>query len=296
MNWTGHLIASPRSSLEALLQRDEVSSTGVYLLLGDDPSGEHEVRAYFGEGDSIDARLRIHARSEEAGGKDFWDRVIVITSKDANITKGHARYLESRLIQLAREAKRCVLENNTAPDFNRLPEADISDMEYFISQLRIVLPVLGVSILRSTRPPRRESAREATPGLERVGVGHSGGGSRVAWSESPVFRLRVATGPDRYAEAREVDSEFVVLAGSFASSLTGVMSTGYEATRDRLVDNGILEEVAGEPKVKSLKQDYVFRSPSEAASVMTGGSENGRKRWVDADGVTYGVWQASRPN
>jgi hypothetical protein len=36
-----------------------------------------------------------------AGGKDFRDRAIVLTSKDANLTKAHACYLESKFISLA---------------------------------------------------------------------------------------------------------------------------------------------------------------------------------------------------
>ena len=43
MNWTGHLVAAPRSDLAALLRRSETSRTGIYILLGDDPEsfGEH---------------------------------------------------------------------------------------------------------------------------------------------------------------------------------------------------------------------------------------------------------------
>jgi hypothetical protein len=37
MNWTGHVVAAPRSDLAALLERQETSRTGIYLLLGDDP-------------------------------------------------------------------------------------------------------------------------------------------------------------------------------------------------------------------------------------------------------------------
>jgi hypothetical protein len=37
MNWTGHVIAAPRSDMPALLKRPEVGRTGVYLLIGDDP-------------------------------------------------------------------------------------------------------------------------------------------------------------------------------------------------------------------------------------------------------------------
>ena len=44
-------------------------------------------------------RLRQHNSN-----KDFWDRVIVPTSKDANLTKAHARYLESRFIDIAKLA------------------------------------------------------------------------------------------------------------------------------------------------------------------------------------------------
>ena len=105
--------------------------------------------AYIGEGDDVSKRLYQHARPEDQGGKDFWDRAIVITSKDTNLTKAHARYLESRFISLGLQANRAKLTNSTAPEPIVLPEADVSDMEYFIEQARIVLPVLGVNIFRS---------------------------------------------------------------------------------------------------------------------------------------------------
>ena len=73
----------------------------------------------------------------------------MLTSKDANLTKAHARYLESRFITLAQQARRSRLINGTAPAPLPLPEADVSDMEYFIAQAKIILPVLGVNILRS---------------------------------------------------------------------------------------------------------------------------------------------------
>ncbi len=106
MNWTGHVVAAPRSDLAALLRRPETSRTGIYILLGDDPESFGGTLAYIGEGDEVRTRLRQHARTEEQGGKDFWDRAIVLTSKDANLAKAHARYLESRLITLAQQARR----------------------------------------------------------------------------------------------------------------------------------------------------------------------------------------------
>jgi len=142
MNWTGHVVAAPRSDLAALLKRPETSRTGIYVLLGDDPESLGGTLAYIGEGDEVRTRLQQHARDEEQGGKDFWDRAIVLTSKDANLTKAHARYLESRCIALAQHARRARLINGTAPPLPPLPEADESDMEYFIAQAAIILPVL----------------------------------------------------------------------------------------------------------------------------------------------------------
>src|SRR5215469_1157363 len=87
MNWTGHIIAAPRSDLAALLKRPETSRTGIYILIGDDPESVGGQMAYVGEGDDVSKRLYHHGRLEDQGGKDFWDRAIVITSKDTNLTK-----------------------------------------------------------------------------------------------------------------------------------------------------------------------------------------------------------------
>ena len=122
--------------------------------MGEDPDSLGGLIAYVGEGDDVGRRLYQHARPEP-DGKDFWDRAIVMTSKDANLTKAHARYLESRLITVAADAGRARLVNGTAPPLSALPEADVSDMEYFLDQVRIVLPVLGLNLLRGSAPAIR---------------------------------------------------------------------------------------------------------------------------------------------
>jgi len=74
--------------------------------------------------------------------------VAFVVSKDENLTKAHARFLESQLIQLTKQAGTVTLANGTAPDFPRLPEADRADMAFFIEQLRTVLPILGFDLFR----------------------------------------------------------------------------------------------------------------------------------------------------
>ncbi len=279
-NWTGHLVSGGRSDLGQLLQRDELGRTGVYLLLGDDENAPGGIRSYIGEADVIATRLRFHNNDE---AKDWWESVVVITSKDANLTKAHARYLESRLIQLAHAAQRSHVENGTAPPPPPLPEADASDMDYFLSQLQIVLPVLGgVNVFRG----RTVKPAPAAAPVEQA-------------TTSPVFRLDV-TKQGLHGTAQQVDGEFTLLEGSLVappairendsySRSTAQSHAGYRAIHQKLVADGsiVIDGVVGR-----LTRDTVLTSPSAAGAIVTGRSCNGRTSWVTDDGVTFGAWES----
>jgi Domain of unknown function (DUF4357) len=276
MNWTGHIVAAPRSDLAALLKRPETSRTGIYILIGDDPESVGGQMAYLGEGDDVSKRLYQHGRPEDQGGKDFWDRAIVITSKDANLTKAHARYLESRFISLGVQANRARLTNSTAPEPVVLPEADVSDMEYFIEQARIVLPVLGVNIFRSPSAVLSQPARSSAVDDTTI---------------SPVFELRLKK-QGILATAQEIDGEFTVRADSTARpKWAGAGGHNYRGLREKLERDGTLSPSADGMTMR-FTHNQVFASPSAAAAAVTGRSANGRNEWVTQDGgLTYGDWQ-----
>jgi hypothetical protein len=146
-------LVAPRSRLGEALSRNEPQKTGVYCLVGDDPEQPGKSRVYIGEGDCIADRIKSHAKDES---KDFWTRVCFVTSKDTNLTKAHARYLESRLVELTRSADRA-----NVPSPKALPESDIADMEYFIAQMQVVLPVVGLDFLRPN--PRHDTQQQLIP-------------------------------------------------------------------------------------------------------------------------------------
>lgn len=270
-NWTGHVLSARRSDLADLLRREEAERTGVYLLLGEDETAVGDTRCYIGEADVVATRLRSHVKE-----KPFWNQVVVISSKDTNLTKSHGRYLESRLIELATQAGRVTLENGTAPPVPRLPEADASDMEYFLGQLQIVLPVLGVNAIRVRAPRAHPTA--ATP------------------SESPIFTLKNARqGVD--ASAQQVDGEFIMLSGSVVvpewhgvgkAASTQKAYANYRAQHEGLLADGsiVVENGAGR-----VTRDIVFSSPSTAGAIALGRSCNGRVEWVSAEG-SFGAWEA----
>lgn len=270
-NWTGHVLRASRSELADLLKREEAQRAGVYILLRDDEAAVGGTRCYIGEADIVAERLRKQQRDKE------FDRVVVITSKDANLTKAHGRYLESRLISLATRAGRVTLENGTAPPVPALPEADASDMDYFVSQLQIVLPVLGINAIRVPLPT---SAAPASRGA----------------SESPIFRLR-QTKLGVNAQAQQIDGEFTMLAGSLVvASWHGVGKAdstmkayaSYRAQHEQLVANGAVVVEGGNGRVT---RNIVFSSPSTAGAIALGRSCNGRREWISPEG-TFGEWES----
>ena len=135
MNWTGHVLTGPRSKLSELVQRPEVGRTGIYFLVGPDPDNSFRSLVYIGESDDVAKRLKQHNRPETPdgkGGKDFWEKVCLVTSKDQNLTKGHVKHLESLLIQNARNVARCTLVNGTTHDYVNLREGDLTDMALYL--------------------------------------------------------------------------------------------------------------------------------------------------------------------
>ncbi|MCV7198652.1 GIY-YIG nuclease family protein [Mycobacterium angelicum] len=273
-NWTGKIVSAPRSKLAELVARPEAAKTGVYLLIGDDPEVVGGIRLYVGETDVLSKRLRDHHAK-----KDFWDRALLIASTDDNLTKAHARYLESELIRIGLAAGRSTLENTTSPDRPALPEADKAVMEEFIRELHILLPVLGIHLFRS-----RSAIASVSPAV-------------VSESSSPIFRLAVPKfGID--ARAQLVDGEFTVLAGStvaaeiranekYAASTASAYSA-YEAIHRKLREDGTID-ITRSPAVTT--RDVQFTSPSTAGSIVTGRSCNGRQAWTSDAGITYGAWE-----
>ena len=274
MNWTGHVLAGSRSGLPAFLKRPELDRTGIYFLTGPDPKDPDTLQLYIGESDNVRKRLVQHNKNEN---KDFWERTCVVTSKDQNITKAHARYLESRLIAIANAAGTVTVVNGNAPSPVALPEADESDMEFFLDQLRLILPVLGLDFMR---------LHKATPGTTTDAT-EKLGQADVA----PLFRL-VSKKRGLEAQAREIDGEFVVLAGSDAAKdWTSTSHQGYSKLHAQLVKAGKL--LPGKENRLRFAEAIAFRSPSAAAAVIFGTTANGRTSWkVGGSNVTYGDWQS----
>jgi hypothetical protein len=268
MNWTGKFTVVPRSQLVDLAKRDEVKRTGVYFLTGSYTKDPTQEMVYIGESDNIWNRLAQHNKDSD---KDFWEKTVIVTSKDENLTKAHVRYLESRLIRVTSEAKRALLANGTNPDTTTLPEPDVADMEYFLEQIQMILPVLGFTF--------------ANP-LPKVTTSPQGKADKVT---SPVFCFTYA---GTNAKAQEINGEFVILQGSSARKKhTDSLASSYKDIRNKLVKDGSLVD-SSSPEFWIFTQNVPFQSPSTAANIVGGASLNGRLHWkVEGTMTSYADWQ-----
>jgi hypothetical protein len=248
-----------RGDLRRLAERPESRKSGLYVLLGEDPQRPGTQAVYVGEGDVVIERLSEHDRSAD---KTFWERAIVFTAKDQNVTKAHWRYLESALINTAKQAKLATVTNRTEPPRYPLSEADLAEMDEMRAQISLLLGALGVPLFEAVRS--KPSGSEYERDLEQMS-----------------FRLR---GEGFEAECRITNGQYVVLEGSTARAReTASLTKSSAAKRASLRDKGVL--VLDGSSLR-FSQDYAFGSPSGAAEVVCGKSMNGRTAWKLPDGRT----------
>lgn len=266
-NWTGHVLVTPRTQITEALRRREAQYTGVYLLFGEQDGAD---LAYIGEGEEMSDRIKSHEAK-----KDWWTKVILVTSQANTLNKAHIKYLESRLVEEAKSIGRIALANGNTPARPSLKEAERANMEGFLDYLLMVLPAIGVDAFKQNKRPKltREDVREAT---------------------SPVFEL-VTKKHGLHARAIIEDGDFVVLEGSTARdnwSGRGTEHTSYAKLHKDLMDNGVLVR---EGQFCRFTQNFAFASPSAAGAVVNGRPTNGTIEWkVEGSGKTYKDWEAER--
>ena len=263
--WTGSVMVAHNQTLPDLLKRDEAKRTGVYVLYGPDPNDDLKAQAYIGEADAIGERLPNSAKNHS-----FWELAAVITTSDESLTKGHVRYLEAHLIQRVLAAERVSLSNTQKPEANKryLPEADRANMNAFLANVSLVLPVVGLDLFR-----RKATILEGPDALA-----------------PPEFVIQNSVGVD--ATMVEAQDEYLVKEGSTAMKDTGARSRSYSGLKRSLIENGRLVQ---EGSFYRFTEHTVFSSPSAAAAVVLDRNANGRTEWkIKGTGTTYAAWQAEK--
>ena len=264
VNWTGHAIACPRSRLNELSKWSEASKPGVYFLF-ESRFGDSKPIAYIGESENVTNRLTSHDRN-----KEFWNDVIIFTSKDENLTKAHIKYLESALVLLSKKADRYELENGNTPTESNLPRADRDAMEEFIINLRMVLGVLGYPILEPILQTKPLEELKAETNL------------KIDLTE--ILSELTLTVRNLIAKGAVTDEGFVLKKGSQLSKINAASLGDKKVNKKNLLlKNGSLKD---DNDKLIASEDIFFKTSSDAASIVAGTSRSGPQSWIAANGKT----------
>ena len=246
-NWNGKAIKIPRTEVSGC-DRDDIKGVGVYFLMCQEDDGADSV--YIGEAENVQDRLVQHLRDYQSGKeKYYWNTAVVFVGRDLN--KALIRYLENRLVEIAKDCGRyAILTKNTYKN-TVLKEAQIASMEEFIDNVRILINTLGYKVLVPV-----PQAGDDTEYLYCKGSGASAKGFVSAGG-------------------------FTVLKGSTVSDhvVPSLETRGktYFNLRNALVKEGIIAE-------RVFTRDYEFNAPSAASAVVLGHTSNGNVDWKTADG------------
>jgi len=258
----------------------EIERPGVYILIGTDDNEADQQLAYLGESEGVGVRLSTHNSNENGrDAKGFWTDTVVLISKDENLTKSHARYVEACLIRSAGSNPRWTLPNTRMPsdDAGKLPLPDRAAMDEFIDQTKTLVGALGWDLFREVR------GRVLQPtSLEQDT-------HQPKSAESPKFFFR----GQGFSAEMEIGSsgDFIVQAGSKARvRTTSTIPRGTTALRNTLFKKGVLIQ---DGNFFVFTSDYSFSSVSAAAATVIGASANGRILWKLPDGSSYADWEAS---
>lgn len=275
-NWTGHVLVTPRTRLKEALSRPQSSFTGVYLLLGE---RDGKPLAYIGEGEDIAARMKSHEAN-----KDWWTTAVLVTSAANNLHKAHAKFLESRLVEEARKVGVMPLDNGNTPPRPGLSESTRANMEAFLDYLFMVLPAVRIDMfVQNIRPTAPLTENPPNP-------------PAVVAQPYPSNRERFVLEARKHglkAVALFDNGEFIVQTGSQVRGRQDIPdgASSYARLFDELMRAGVLQ-AEGDHCV--FVENYAFRSPSAAATVVLGFSANGTIAWKTATGQTYKDWEAAQ--
>lgn len=198
MNWTGVGVAFPRAKWPETKHRAEFNRTGVYLLTG--YHEEDDLPAiYIGQSDVLADRIDIHFKQ-----KDFWDWSIVFVSGSGGLNRAHVTWLEYALVERAKRAQRCHLENGNSPQQPSLTESEKADCQAFLKEMLQILPLVNIRAFEDAKPVANPKANSKDMQAAIISTQHAldtivvpaqqEGFNRVFLGEDCWYAIRIAGG------------------------------------------------------------------------------------------------------
>ncbi|APW18547.1 MULTISPECIES: GIY-YIG nuclease family protein [Gardnerella] len=260
--WSGLAYKIPRIYLDKCKDREQLKQSGVYFLFGKNNFDEDAV--YIGQagirknGEGVLFRVAEHLKDDF-----YFNEAVMFTTSGNSWGPTEISYLENKFTNLAIDTNRYKVQNGNDPNPGNVTEEKEAELEIYVEQFKIMLGVLGyrifVPLVKTPESVVEEHDDELILGLSR----------KIKRSQRNIE-----------AYCKRTNEGFVVLAGSqIEETDSGSIPDVIKELRERCKQNNEIKDGV-------LTRNYLFKSPSYAASFVLGMTTNGKVDWKTEDGTS----------
>lgn len=250
-NWSGVAYSVPESRIKECENIDEFNHGGVYILLGGTKEGE-EI-AYIGKADVRNSGEGLLSRIREKHDQiESWNRAIVLTDINNEISPTESSYLEKQLYDLATKAERMKIANSNTPNSRVGTKEKECELQRFVQYALTVVSLLGCDIF-----------------IPLVSENERGNEGAVFSYKGELFDAKCIRNP----------GGFVLLRGSkIAPECKGSCPSSAVKNRDKYCDLIDADH--------RTTEDILFNSSSAAADFVSGISVSGPQAWKNSKNIS----------
>ena len=133
---SGELYSAPRESVDELLKTDACSKYGVYLLLSKD-------MVYVGQASDLKKRINQHKV-----GKDWWESVVILTTKGDELNHADIDYLEATLIDKANKIGRLDVDNKNKGNPKKVSKFREVFLGQYLEEALFLMQLIGITVFK----------------------------------------------------------------------------------------------------------------------------------------------------
>lgn len=197
---------------------------------------------YIGEAENIYLRILQHL------SEDYWNEALIFVKKDNGLNKAHVKFLENYFYNIAKLVDRYIIKNSTIPTKSSISESEKAAMEEFAYYIRLITNTLDYKPFEKLVENKEKNREDLF--INSIGL---------------------------QARGRMTNEGFVVIKGSESNNefktanFPSLKRKWMQLREEGIVDNNGI-----------FTKDYLFSSPSLAASMVLGRNANGLVEWKNS--------------
>lgn len=146
--YSGEMYSAPREAVEELLKTGACDKYGVYLLISRD-------RVYVGQSSDLARRI-----AEHMSAKEWWESVVILTTKDDSLNHTDIDWLETSLIEKARFIGRLDCDNKQKGNPVKVDRFREVALSQYLEEALFLMEFIGIPVFN--KKPSGAESRKAT--------------------------------------------------------------------------------------------------------------------------------------